>query len=407
MSFQKSILPNGVRVLTETVGHVGSVSIGLWAKTGSSDERDSEAGISHLIEHMLFKGTETRTAQQIAKEIEGRGGSFNAFTDKQVTCYYCTLLAQDAEVGVDVLADMALRSKLDASDLAKEKQVVIEEIRRGEDDPESQVFEVHMSNRWGNHQLGRPIIGTRESVASFERQNLKDYMDRRYCGGHLILAAVGNVTHDEILKWAEEKMASALPGSESTELDRPTGAPGSRYDGKEIEQVHFCIGGDGPAIFDEDFYSAQLMNEILGGGMSSRLWHEVRETRGLAYSIGSYYGAYTAGGAMVVYGGTSRSTWDEVQEVVAEELTKLGSEGPDEEELELAKRSLIGSLVISLEGTGSRMRRMARQELLFSRQIPVEETVAKLNAVTAKNVRETAATRLSPSLLTTTAIGPK
>lgn len=407
MSIQKTTLPNGVRILTERMDHVGSASIGLWCRTGSSDELPHEAGITHLIEHMLFKGTPTRTAKQIAEEIEGRGGILNAFTDKQTTCYYCSVLAEDAPVSVDVLSDMMRNSLLDPAELAKERQVVIEEIRRGEDDPESNVHDLHMQNRWKGHQLGLPIIGTRESVGGFQRENLAAYMERRYRGGHILLAGAGRVDHDQMVRWAEEKLGSIPAGEESTVLTKPSGGEGEHYEGKDVEQVHFCLGGDAPGLMDDRFHTVQVLNEILGGGMSSRLWHEVREQRGLAYSVGSYTAAYTAGGAFTIYGGTSLETWPQVKEVIRQELDKMMEEGPSDEELARAKKSLSGSMVLGLEGTGARMRRMSRIELAFRREIPLDETVSKLNAVTRDDLMSLSQEIFPSDRLTTTVIGPR
>lgn len=406
MSLQKTLLPNGVRVLTESVPHVGSASIGLWCRTGSADELPHEAGITHLIEHMLFKGTERRTSRQIAEEIEGRGGALNAFTDKQVTCYYHAVLAEDAELSVDVLCDMILCSKLDEEELAKEKQVVIEEIRRSEDDPEGSVHDLHLQGRWKGHKLGLPIIGTKASVTSFVRQNLVDYIKRRYLGGHLVLAAAGKVDHDEVVRWAEERLGSVAPGVEETQIEAPSPSVGQVSYEKDVEQVHFCIGGEAPSIYNSDYHAAVILDAILGDGMSSRLWEQVRERRGLAYSIGSYYIGYTATGAFTIYGGTSPERWSEVQEVVHRELEMMRSDGPTEEELNRVKRMYAGSMVRSLEVMSARMRRMARNELAFEREVPIEETKAKLNAVTAKQVTDLAQRIFEPTQLSTTFIGP-
>ncbi len=406
MPVQKTTLANGVRVLTETLPHVGSASIGVWCQTGSADETASEAGITHLIEHMLFKGTPTRTAKQVAEEIEGRGGVLNAFTDKQTTCYYCQVLAEDAKPSLEVLSDMVLNSLIDAEELEREKQVVVEEIRRGEDDPGSQVHDLHLQSRWSQNVLGLPVIGTKESVLSFKREDLTGYMDRRYKGGTLMIAAAGRVDHDEVAAWAEALYSQVAAGGGREALPRPKGSAQENYYGKEVEQVHFCIGTDSPCPYDEEYFPLMVLDEILGGGMSSRLFQEVRERRGLAYAIGSYALSYSSGGAWTVYGGTSASTWPEVQKVVKAELGKMADEGPEAEEIEKAKRALAGTLILSLEGTGARMRRMARTEMTYGREITADETVQRIRAVTAEEVKALARQMFDPALLSITAIGP-
>lgn len=407
MPVQKTILPNGIRVLSETLPHVGSASIGIWCQTGSADELPHEAGITHFIEHMLFKGTPTRTAKQIAEEIEGRGGVLNAFTDKQTTCYYCQVLAEDGSDCFGVLADMVTNSLLDSEELEREKQVVVEEIRRSEDDPGSHVHDLHLRNRWSSSILGLPVIGTIDSVQSFSRDNLASYMDRRYRGSSLIVSVAGKVEHNDVVSWASQALSPIKSGGEKTPIERPGGIAEANYFGKEVEQVHFCIGTDSPCPTDEDYYPLMVLDEIMGSGMSSRLFQEVREKRGLAYAIGSYSLGYSVGGAWTIYGGTSPKTWPEVQKLVRSEMDKMAQDGPEEEELRRAKKSLAGGMILSLEGTGSRMRRMARTEMAFGREIPADEVVAKIKEVTSDQVMNLAAKMFDPALVSTTAIGPE
>lgn len=406
MPIEQSVLSNGVRVLSESIPYVGSAAIGLWCRTGSADEFDNEAGITHLIEHMLFKGTSKRTAHQIAEEIEGRGGGLNAFTDKQATCYYARVLSDDAEIAVDVLSDMMTGSLIEPDELAREIGVVQEEIRRGEDEPSDHVHDLHLQNRWGQHPYGKPIIGTMESVASFKRDDLTSYMDRRYKGGTVMLAAAGKLDHADVVKWAEDRLGGLPSGGEINDFDRPQSAITSHYEKKDVEQVHFCMGGEAPAIEDPDYYASAVLDHILGGGMSSRLFQEVREKRGLAYAIGSYSLNYVHAGAMTIYGGTSKRTWDEVQDVVRKEIASLMTDGPSDQELEKSKRSMSGGIVLALESMSSRMMRMSRNELFRGRQIPLEETVAKIEAVTKQDVIEAARRCLAPELISTTVIGP-
>lgn len=405
-SLQKFTLSNGVRVLVEPVDYVQSAAIGLWCQTGSRHENDDEAGITHLIEHMLFKGTERRTAKEIAEAIEGRGGALNAFTDKEATCYYCRVLADDVENGIDVLSDMMRHSLIDPEELEREEGVVLEEISRSEDEPESHVHDLHLEGRWGDHPLGKPIIGTRDSVAGFRREHLVKYMDRRYRGKNVLLSIAGNVDVNNVKAWAEAHLGSINAGGEHTQVSRPLGTGGRNEVEKDVEQVHFCIGTDACSIYDENIYTLRLLDSILGGGMSSRLFQEIREKRGLAYSVGSYAMNYSAGGAFTIYGGTSLKTWEQVQQLVREEIAKLIEAGLEDGELDRNKRNISGHIVLALEGMSARMNRMARNELIFGREITVEETLQKLNAVTERQIRDMAADILTEDKLSTTAIGP-
>lgn len=406
MSIQKFVLPNGVRVLVEPVGHVKSAAIGLWCKTGSRHEQDSEAGITHLIEHMLFKGTATRTAKQIAEAIEGRGGQLNAFTDKEATCYYCRVLADDTENGIDVLTDMMLHSLIDPEELKREEGVVLEEIKRSEDEPGDHVHDLHLQYRWGDHPLGKPIIGTPESVAGFMREDIQAYLGRRYRAENVLLAVAGNVD-PLVVRAAAERALGAIPsGSSDAQPSRPQGGARKEEVGKDVEQVHFCIGTDGCSVYDEDLYTLVVLDAALGGSMSSRLFQEIRERRGLAYSVGSYQLSYGAGGAYTVYGGTSPEHWPTVQELVRAEFDKVMASGLDADELVRSKRNLSGNLVLGLEGMSGRMMRMSRNELNHGRDIPLEETLSKIDAVTNEAIVEIAQRILPEGKVSTTAIGP-
>lgn len=405
-SVQKFVLSNGVRVVCEPVGHVQSVAIGIWCQNGSRMESESEGGISHLIEHMLFKGTKNRTAEQIAQDIEGRGGHLNAFTDREQTCYYARILSEDVPNAVEVLGDMYTQSLFEPPELELEKGVVQEEIRKYEDSPEDHIHDLHSRTRWGDHPLGRPIIGTHESVGSFSREKIIEYMDRRYVAGKTLVAAAGNLD-PQILKDSVERALGGL--SDDAELPTsvaPASRPGETLAKKDVEQVHFCIGGDMVSQLDERRFAASVMDALLGSSMSSRLFQEVREKRGLVYAIGSYTAMYREAGAFTVYGGTSPAKFDQVREVCAEELRKVREEPVPEEELVRVKQMLKGNIVLGLEGMSSRMHRIARNELVHGREMPIEETLEKINAVSAKDIQELANEYLDEAALTTTAIGP-
>lgn len=399
-------LENGVRVLVEPVTHVKSLAIGLWCTTGSRHENENEAGITHFIEHMLFKGTKGRSAHQIAQEIEGRGGVLNAFTDKEQTCYYCRVLMDDVETAVDVLSDMVANSMLDPEELEREKGVVLEEIKRSEDEPSDHVHELHLEGRWGHHPLGKPVIGTSESVSSFARDDLVTYMDRRYRGKNLILSAAGNVDPEQFRALANQKLGGFQGSNDAPPLTRPKGGGGKMEHAKDVEQVHFCIGGDSCAVTDDAIYPMAILDATLGSGMSSRLFQEIREKRGLAYAVGSYNLSYSAGGAFTVYGGTGRKSWDQVQELVRTEFDKVMRDPIPADELARVKKQISGNMVLALEGMNSRMMRMTRNEIHFGREVPIEETLAKIDAVTADQVLELAASVLDAQAVSTTAIGP-
>jgi len=406
-NIQKIVLDNGVRILVEPVTHVQSAAIGLWCRTGSRHELDTEEGITHLIEHMLFKGTPTRTAKEIAESIEGRGGMLNAFTDKESTCYYCRTLSDDAVNGIEVLTDMMLHSNFDPEELEREEEVVCEEIKRSVDEPGDHVHELHLEYRWGKHALGKPIIGTEESVRSFRRDNILSYMDRRYRAENVMLSVSGNVDPDQIRAAVETTLGKLPSGVTNSQVERPLGTKAMNEVSKDTEQVHFCIGTDGISIYDEvDIPVMSILDSALGGSMSSRLFQEVRERRGLVYSIGSYTLTYGAGGAYTVYGGTSKKNWEEVKEITRREMDKVMLDGLSEAELERVKRSLAGNLVLALEGMNSRMMRMSRNEFNHERQITVEEVLERLNKVTNSQVMELANRILAEEKVSTTAIGP-
>ena len=404
-TFQKFVLDNGVRVLCEPLDHVQSVSIGIWCQSGSRDEQNSEAGITHLIEHMLFKGTPTRTSEQIAQAIEGRGGYLNAFTTREETCYYARVLSDDLDNAVEVLGDMYANSLFDAKELELEKNVVQEEIRKGNDSPEELVHDLYHQNRWGRHPLGLPIIGTHESVGSFKREDLLGYVDRRYAAGTTFVCASGNLDPSALRAAVETALGALHPATPERPQTAPEDHAGEFLKPHESEQVHFCIGGAGIKKSDPRRHAAWVFDAVMGGSMSSRLHQEIREKRGLAYSVGSYMASYDDAGTYVVYGGTNPSKFEEVRGLVDAEFKKIASQPVPDDEMERAKRMLKGGVVMGMESTATRMRRLASNELVFGRQIPIEEVLDSIDAVSASQVLEVANSLLEPSLVNTTAVG--
>lgn len=401
-----TVLDNGVTVVCEPIEYVESVAVGIWCSTGSRMESESEGGISHLIEHMMFKGTEKRTAEEIAQSIEGRGGHMNAFTGREVTCYHARVLATELENAVDVLSDMYVHSLFDAQELEKEKTVVQEEIKKHEDSPEDHVHDLHTQNRWGAHPLGRPIIGTHESVGSFDSEACKDYLARHYTGSNTIVAAAGKVDPARLRRHVEDGLGNLAEGDDTVELSQPSASSESKYHQQDTEQVHFCIGGEGVSATDEGRFAMRVLDAVLGGSMSSRLFQRIREQRGLVYSIGSYLSQYRDAGGFTVYGGTSKQNFEEVESLVDTELRAVIDEELSAAELERVKVMLKGNLLMALESMSRRVDRIAHNEIYHGRQIPIEETVAAIDAVSAGDIRQLAAQFLNPDELSTTAIGP-
>lgn len=403
---KKEVQPNGIRIVTESVPHVESISVGIWVASGARDENPSNGGISHFIEHMLFKGTETRSAKQIAGEFDSIGGQVNAFTDKEYTCYFSKILSEHMTIAVDVLADMFLNSVLDPQEMTLEKNVVLEEIKRHEDTPDDLVHDVFAQSVWNSHPLGNSILGSQESVGSLTRDDLVEFIRNRYRPDSIIVSAAGNLVHEEIA----EKIGSLFGHIEgkkaSVEQAVPTFSSDVVMTDKSTEQVHFCIGAQGYSQLDLERYTLAVIDTTLGGGMSSRLFQEIRENRGLAYAIGSYSAAYREGGLFTVYGGTSIENIEEVIQLVKREFADVLKNNITEEEMNRAKNQIRGALVLSQESMSSRMIRMAKSELYLGRMIPLEELISFILKVTHDDVAQVAQQLFSQDTFPIAAIGP-
>lgn len=404
--YQHATLANGMRIICETIPHVQSVSMGVWTKTGSRDEEPQVNGISHFIEHMMFKGTTRRSTRQIAETIDAVGGQLNAFTTKEYTCYYAKVLAQHFGLGVDLLSDMITQSLFIPTELEKEKSVVLEEIKSYEDAPDELIQDIFVSLVLQNHELGQSILGTPETVARFNQEILFDYLEQHYTADNTIFAVAGNIQFDQVLAAVEEKFAKLQGSTEHSYAPLTPLHAGTTYKFKDTEQVHLCIGGRGLARNDPKKYSAILLDSILGGSVSSRLFQRLREDEGLVYVTGTSHSSFIDTGVFTIYAGTSMSNFNRVVTLIKEEITKIQQEKVEPAELERAKEQIKGNFLLSLENTCNRMSWLAKMEMFREPWLTPEETVAKIQEVTAEQVQETAREILAEDKLVTAAIGP-
>jgi predicted Zn-dependent peptidase len=401
----RDVLPNGLRLLTERMPHVRSVSIGVWLTRGSRHEPIEQSGIAHFVEHMLFKGTATRSAEDIAQTIDSIGGQMDAFTAKEYAGYYLKVLDEHLPLAVDVLSDIVMRPALSADDVEREKKVVVEEIKMVEDTPDDLVHELFTEGFWPDHPLGRPILGTRETVEALSADGLRQYFTTAYSAPNLIVAAVGNIEHAQVrelvMRAFEELPVVSTPLGDIP----PRVVPHVLIRNKELEQSHVCLGTSGYQQDHVDRYASYVLNIVLGGSMSSRLFQNVREKRGLAYAVFSGLVAYRDAGSVTVYAGCANNAVGELIDVVIGELRRLKSETLPESELRRAKDHLKGSLMLNLESTSSRMSHLARQEIYFDRQFGLDETLEGVERVTQDDVRRVAQDLFTDRGLAATVLG--
>jgi predicted Zn-dependent peptidase len=387
-TIQKEILPNGLVVLTEPMEHVHSVSVGIWLRTGSRREHAAVNGIAHFIEHMVFKGTRRRTAEDIAREVDRVGGMLNAFTDKEMVCFHTRVLDEHLPKAFDVLADIVLEPKFAEEDIAREQSVVLEEIGMAQDNPEDLVHELFTQNFWSTHALGKPILGTPETVSSLTRGALQDWFRKYYAPNQLVITAAGHLTHAQLVDLVSERFSSLAAVPDHVADPQPHPAPHITLRTKsELEQVHICIGLPGFPLTDRRRFAASLLNNILGGGMSSRLFQNIRERQGLAYSIFSDLNSYRDAGVLSVYAGTSLETAEQLIRSVLDEFRRMRDEPLTEEELRRAKDHLKGATLLALEGSGQRMSSLARYHIYFDRHFTPQELIAMLESVTIEEIQ--------------------
>ncbi|MBW8348918.1 insulinase family protein [Bacillus sp. IITD106] len=383
------ICQNGVRVVLETIPTVRSVAIGIWIGTGSRDENHHNNGISHFLEHMYFKGTETKTAREIAESFDSIGGQVNAFTSKEYTCYYAKVLDNHAPYALDTLADMFFHSTFDSEELSKEKNVVLEEIKMYEDTPDDIVHDLLSKAAFETHPLGFPILGTEETLETFNSDLLREYIHDMYTPENVVISIAGNVTED-FIHIVERYFGSFERGKKQAVESKPSFYANKYTRQKDTEQAHLCIGFKGLPIGHQDIYDLIVMNNIFGGSMSSRLFQEVREERGLAYSVFSYHSSFKDSGLVTIYGGTAANQMDELYSTIHSTLDLLKQDGITSKELQNSKEQLKGNLMLSLESTNSRMSRNGKNELLLGKHRTLDEMIEEIDQVTVDSVNKIA-----------------
>jgi predicted Zn-dependent peptidase len=404
---QRHVLPNGLVVVTETMNHVRSVSIGVWVRNGSRREAIEQNGLAHFMEHMVFKGTERRSAEAIAREMDSVGGMLDAFTSKEQICFNAKVLDENLPIAFDVIADLVLRPRFDSDDVAKERQVVLEEIKMDLDNPEYMLHEIFTRGFWPEHPLGRPILGTPETVKQFSREALQTRFREWFAPDHLVITAAGNVTHQQVMDLVQREFGHLRSNGALEEHTPPrTGAPLHVERKKELEQVHLCVGVPSLPIAHERRFGIAVLNNMLGGGMSSRLFQNIREKRGLAYAVFSEITPYSDAGMLTVYAGTAKETVGQVLDLTIAEFRSMKESPVMDEELRRAKNHLKGSLMLSLESTSSRMSNLARQELYFGKFYSLDEILASIEAVSREDVRSLAQEFFRPEQISATVLGP-
>jgi predicted Zn-dependent peptidase len=405
-NLRRTVLPNGLIVLTERMEHLRSVAMGVWIKSGSRCEPAETNGISHFVEHMLFKGTRSRTAQHIAREMDSIGGNLDAFTGKETICFNVKSLADHVPIALDVLSDLVLNPVFADTDIERERGVILEEIKIDEDNPDVLVHELFTQSFWKDHPLGWPILGTTETVGKLDQKSLFDYHGDRFHAGNIVFSAAGQLDHDQFTQAVAAKFSGLASGATLHELSAPEASAKIVLRNKRsLEQVQICLGVPAPPITDDNRYATLILNTVLGGGMSSRLFQTIREERGMVYSIYSDLSPYRDTGTLCVYAGTSAGKALEVIDLILGEFTKLKQETLSEEELKRAKDQVKGNILMGLESSNSRMANLARQEMYFRNFMTVDEVIARIDEVEAEQVQSMAQRLFDPNRIAVTLLG--
>ncbi len=407
--YKKTVLANGIRVLTEEMPHTRSVSLGIWVQNGSRHEERHQGGISHFLEHLFFKGTATRSSARIAEEMDAVGGVLNAFTAKEYTCYYAKVLDENLPLAVDLLTDIFRHSVFDQEEIERERTVILQEISQAEDTPDDYVHDLFNLDFFSDHPLGRPICGTAATVLKFHREDFLAFVRERYLPGRVIVAAAGHLSHETLERDIEQslgKLQSSNFEIRNPELSNaPTFQSGIFQHAKPLEQVHLCFGLAAISQCDPRRYAAYLLNTILGGGMSSRLFQEIREKRGRAYSVYSFLSTYRDVGYLGIYAGTSLDWAEEVVGLIVAEMRKLARGDMRDEELERAKSQLVGNMLLGLESSDSWMSHTAKNEIYFGRPLSIEEITQGIRSVSRDDIVALSASVLRPEGMALTLLG--
>ena len=404
--YRKGSLPNGIRVVTERMDHVRSVAVGVWVETGSRHEAENRCGMSHLIEHLVFKGTATRSAEQIARTMDSVGGQMDAFTTKEHTCFYVQVLDQHLPLAVDLLADILLNPLFNADELEREKSVVLQEIKMVEDTPDDVIHDLFAGQIWEGHPLGRPILGSREAVTSYDRQTALSHFTEEYVPPRILISVAGNATHDHVINLFSTGFQGFERGATTRAATPPITRPGVNIVNKTLEQVHLIMGFPGLRHSAPERYALFLLNDVIGGSMSSRLFQEVREREGLVYAIHSGVQAYVDTGTLYVYAATDAQNFSKVLKSTLKVIRELKKTGVTDEELRRAKDHLKGSLMLSLESTSSRMNRLAKHEMHHGTFLSMDAMLAAIDGVRHEEVQTLVTELLDEDRLALTTLGP-
>jgi predicted Zn-dependent peptidase len=396
MFYRKTVLDNGITVISEPMDSVRSITLGIWFAVGSRDESTPEAGMSHFMEHMMFKGTPSRSARTISEEFDRLGAELNAFTSKEYTAYYSRFVDEHLEKAFDILADMVVNANLDDPSCTSEREVVIEEIARMEDTPDDQIHELFSNALWPDHPIGLPILGSRETVGGFDHKQSVAFRSRHYLTGNAVVAAAGNVDHDALVAMAEARLGGLAVGQRSVRpVAHAVSAGRLTVLKKETEQAHICYGVSTMNAHHPDRFALSLLDGVLGGGMASRLFQEIREKRGLAYAVYSYSALYQDTGEFAVYAGTRPSNAEEVVGLIRTELDRVAADGVTPDELDRVRQAATGHLVLGMESTRNRMTRLGKNEVTSGEILSADEIMERYNAVTMDDVRRVSAEVLS------------
>jgi len=404
--YRKSVLENGVRIVSEKLDHLRSVSLGIWVGTGSRDEAEGENGITHFIEHMVFKGTQSRDTLQIAKELDAIGGLSNAFTGSEYTCFYSKVLDKHLDRLAEILSDIFLNTTFDPLEMSREKHVILQEINMVEDTPDEYILVLFNRLFWGTHPIGMPVLGSRETVSALDRSRLIEYKKKFYTPERVLIAAAGRVDHDKLVSLLRPFFEDLEPGTSKPERSVPERHAGIQCHYKELEQVQVCLGGKAPHLSSEQRFAAAILNTMLGGNMSSRLFQEIREKRGLAYSVYSFLSAYVDAGLLGVSFATEANAVNRALGVIAGEVRKIQNGEISKFDLDATKEHLEGGVLLNSENTDSRMTRLAKNEFIFGKYVSYEDVLASLERVTLDDVVEVARSSFNTDKVSLTTLGP-